>query len=141
MELHYKAAEKHGIEVRYNTRATALLQGASGVEGVRVIANGAQQEIRARAVVLACGGFEANREMRTRYLGPGWDMAKVRGTRYNTGDGISMALDIGAQSYGQWSGCHSVAWERYAPDFGDVESPHCRLSPQLSVQHHGQCGG
>ena len=74
--------------------------------------------------MLACGGFEANREWRTRYLGPGWDMAKVRGTRYNTGDGISMALEIGAQSYGQWSGCHSVAWERYAPDFGDVNAPH-----------------
>jgi tricarballylate dehydrogenase len=124
MELHYKAAEKHGVPVRYNTQAIALLQGAAGVEGVRALVNGTPQEFGAKAVVLACGGFEANREMRTRYLGPGWDMAKVRGTRYNTGDGISMALDIGAQSYGQWSGCHSVAWERYAPDFGDVETPH-----------------
>jgi tricarballylate dehydrogenase len=124
MELHYKAAEKHGIPVRYNAQAISLLQGAAGVEGVRALVNGTQQEIGAKSVVLACGGFEANREMRTRYLGPGWDMAKVRGTRYNTGDGISMALDIGAQSYGQWSGCHSVAWERYASDFGDVESPH-----------------
>ena len=124
MELHYKAAEKHGVPVRYNTQAIALLQGAMGVEGVRALVNGTPQEFGAKAVVLACGGFEANREMRTRYLGPGWDMAKVRGTRYNTGDGISMALDIGAQSYGQWSGCHSVAWERYAPDFGDVETPH-----------------
>jgi len=124
MELHYKAAEKHGVPVRYNTQAIALLQGATGVEGVRAVVNGTPQEFGAKAVVLACGGFEANREMRTRYLGPGWDMAKVRGTRYNTGDGISMALDIGAQSYGQWSGCHSVAWERYAPDFGDVETPH-----------------
>jgi len=124
MELHYKAAEKHGVPVRYNTQAIALLQGTTGVEGVRALVNGTPQEFGAKAVVLACGGFEANREMRTRYLGPGWDMAKVRGTRYNTGDGISMALDIGAQSYGQWSGCHSVAWERYAPDFGDVETPH-----------------
>ena len=124
MELHYKAAQKHGIPVRYNAQAISLLHGAAGVEGVRALVNGTQQEIGAKSVVLACGGFEANREMRTRYLGPGWDMAKVRGTRYNTGDGISMALDIGAQSYGQWSGCHSVAWERYASDFGDVESPH-----------------
>ena len=36
------------------------------------------------------------RKWRTRYLGPGWDLAKVRGTRFNTGDGIRMALDIGA---------------------------------------------
>src|SRR6478672_8783897 len=85
--------------------------------------DGAEEEIQARAVVLASGGFEANREWRTRYLGPGWDMAKVRGTRYNTGDGIRMALDIGAQAYGQWSGCHSVSWERYAPDFGELDRP------------------
>lgn len=122
VEFLYKAAEKHGIAVRYGTQAKDLLRGPGSIEGVRVIANGVEEVIRARSVVLACGGFEANREWRTRYLGPGWDMAKVRGTRYNTGDGIRMALDIGAQSYGQWSGCHAVAWERYAPDFGDLES-------------------
>ncbi len=49
-------------------------------------------------------------------------MPKVRGTRYNTGTGIRMALDVGAQSNGQWSGCHAVSWERYAPDFGEVAS-------------------
>ena len=63
MDLHYKAAEKHGVTVRYGVRAMSLLQGRAGVEGVRALANGAQEEIRAGAVVLACGGFEANREM------------------------------------------------------------------------------
>ena len=120
----YKAAEAQGIDVRYGVQAKGLVVDERGVCGVRVVANGRESVIDAKAVVLACGGFEANREMRTRYLGPGWDMAKVRGTRYNTGDGIQMALDIGAQSYGQWSGCHSVAWERYATDFGDVDHPH-----------------
>jgi len=124
MDLQYKAVAKHGISVLYKTQAVSLLRGKDGVEGVRVVSEGVERPLRARAIVLACGGFEANREWRTRYLGPGWDMAKVRGTRYNTGDGIRMALDIGAQSYGQWSGCHSVAWERYAPDFGDVDNPH-----------------
>ena len=57
---------------------------------------------------------------RTRYLGPGWELAKVRGTRFNTGDGIRMALDIGAAPYGNWSGCHAVAWDRNAPEFGDL---------------------
>ncbi len=51
------------------------------------------RELRAKSVVLACGGFEANPEWRTRYLGPGWDLAKVRGSRYNIGDGIRMALE------------------------------------------------
>jgi len=118
----YKAAEQRGVQVRYGVRARSLVRGPDGIEGVRATVGGREEVIGARAVVLACGGFEANREMRTRYLGPGWDMAKVRGTRYNTGDGIAMALDVGAQSYGQWSGCHSVQWERYAPDFGDLDA-------------------
>ena len=125
MDSHFRIAEKEGIPIRYNTRAVSLIRGRSGaVAGVRALVDGTETEFHSRAVVLACGGFEANREMRTRYLGPGWEIAKVRGTRYNTGDGIQMALDHGAQSYGQWSGCHSVAWERYATDFGEVEAPH-----------------
>jgi tricarballylate dehydrogenase len=122
VEAEYRAAARHGVDIRYGTRATALLHGRHGIEGVRVAADGVEEPLRTGAVVLACGGFEANREWRTRYLGPGWDMAKVRGTRYNTGDGIRMALDIGAQSHGQWSGCHSVSWERHAPEFGDIDS-------------------
>jgi tricarballylate dehydrogenase len=43
----------------------------------------------------------------------------VRGSRFDTGDGIKMALDIGAQPYGHWSSCHSVAWDLNAPPFGD----------------------
>ena len=119
----YKAAEKYGVDIRYGSQAIDLIRGRGGVQGVRVVENGIAAEISAKAVVLAAGGFEANREWRARYLGPGWDMAKVRGTRYNTGDGIRMALDIGAQAYGQWSGCHSVSWERYAPDFGELDRP------------------
>jgi tricarballylate dehydrogenase len=71
--------------------------------------------------VLAAGGFQSNAEWRTRYLGPGWDLAKVRGTRFNTGDGIRMALDVGAMPAGNWSGCHAVGWDRNAPEFGDLD--------------------
>jgi tricarballylate dehydrogenase len=59
-------------------------------------------------------------EMRTRYLGPLWELAKVRGTRFNTGDGIRMALEIGAMPTGNWSGGHAVGWDRNAPEFGDL---------------------
>jgi len=45
----------------------------------------------------------------------------VRGTRFNTGDGIRMALEIGAMPWGNWSGCHAVGWDRNAPPFGDRE--------------------
>jgi tricarballylate dehydrogenase len=57
--------------------------------------------------------------MRSRYLGPNWDLAKVRGTRFNTGAGLRMALDIGARAYGHWSCAHSSFWELNAPEYGD----------------------
>ena len=114
------AAHKRGIAIHYRTRALDLLFDGSRVEGVRVRGDDGVKELRAKAVVLACGGFEANAEWRTRYLGPGWDLAKVRGSRFNTGDGIRMALAIGASPCGNWSGCHAVQWEMNAPEFGDL---------------------
>jgi tricarballylate dehydrogenase len=114
------ACEKAGIEIVYETRARELLTEDGHVVGVRVIQGGETKEIRARSVVLASGGFEANTEWRTRYLGPGWDMAKVRGSRFNLGDGIRMALEIGASPTGQWSGAHAVQWDMNAPEFGDL---------------------
>ena len=70
--------------------------------------------------MLACGGFEANAEMRARYLGPSWDLARVRGSRFNTGDGLRMALDIGAMPYGHWSGCHASSWDFNAPEVNEL---------------------
>jgi tricarballylate dehydrogenase len=115
-----EAAKKRGIEIRYQTRALDLLYNGSRIEGVRVRSNDQVSELRGKSVVLACGGFEANPEWRTRYLGPGWDLAKVRGSRFNAGDGIRMALSIGASPRGNWSGCHAVGWEMNAPEFGDL---------------------
>jgi len=114
------AAKKAGIEVRYDTRVASLIYDGERVSGVRAQEKGKPVELRAKTVVLACGGFEANPEWRTRYLGPGWELAKVRGTRFNVGDGLRMALDIGAAPYGNWSGCHATGWDRYAPEFGDI---------------------
>src|SRR5882757_3750765 len=116
----FTALEKNGIDVAYEARGEHLIADDDGVHGVVAKIEGVTTSIKAKAVVLACGGFEANAEMRTRYLGPGWDLAKVRGTRFNTGDGIRMALDIGAGPCGNWSGCHAVQWEMNAPEFGDL---------------------
>lgn len=116
----FAIAKERGVEVWYEAKGMKLLtDDRGGVCGVRVQSPGGMRDVAARSVVLACGGFEANAEMRTRYLGPGWELVKVRGVPYNTGDGIRMALDVGAQSYGHWSGCHAVAWDLNAPPTGD----------------------
>ena len=109
-------ASNSGVEIRYGARALGLRRRRGGGFDVQL----ADETVAADAVVLACGGFEANPAWRARYLGPGWDLAKVRGTRFNTGDGIRMAIELGAANRGNWSGCHAVAWDLNAPEFGDL---------------------
>jgi tricarballylate dehydrogenase len=120
VDAHMSAAAKNDIAVFHQARATSLIHDDDGVHGVNVRYQGKTRALRSKVVVLAAGGFESNPEWRTRYLGPGWDLAKVRGTRFNTGDGIRMALDAGASPCGNWSGCHAVGWDRNAPEFGDL---------------------
>lgn len=115
-----REAERLGIRIEYGARAMSLIAGVEGVHGVVVRQSGALREERADAIVLASGGFQANTEWRTKYLGPNWELAKVRGTMFNTGDGIHMGLEAGASPQGNWSGCHAVAWDRNAPEFGDL---------------------
>ena len=115
----FESALECGIDVRYEHKLTALRSQGARVTGATVRTPHGDQEIAADAVVLGAGGFEANIEMRTRYLGPGWDLAKVRGSRFNTGDAIRAALDVGAQPFGNWSGAHAVAWDLNAPPTGN----------------------
>ncbi len=91
VEMLTQPAAKHGIELRYGARATELIVDDDGVHGAVARIAGRGTSIRAKSVVLACGGFEANHEWRTRYLGPGWDLAKVRGTAGRIGEKRAMA--------------------------------------------------
>ncbi len=120
-DMLFKIAEDAGITVAYETGATRLeLDDRGAVRSLEVRGPDGRRSIASRAVVLAAGGFEANTEMRARYLGPDWELAKVRGTRFNTGDAIRMALEAGAQPHGHWSSCHAVAWDLLAPPTGDL---------------------
>ncbi len=116
----FDRATKDGVEIRYASKATRLLADRQGrIAGIEIRGAEGPYEVHCRSVVLASGGFEANAEWRCRYLGPDWELAKIRGTPYNNGDGIKMALDIGAQPFGHWSSCHAVAWDLNAPPYGD----------------------
>lgn len=115
-----RECERLGVTIEYGSHVRGLIADADGVRGLTVRQNGVDRDEFADGVVLACGGFQSNAEWRTKYLGPNWELAKVRGTSSNTGDGIRMALEIGASPAGNWSGCHAVQWDRNAPEFGDL---------------------
>ena len=104
-------AEKRGARIVYDTAALSLLQHDSGaIAGVRAVGPGAASiEFGASAVVLGCGGFEGNPEMQTRYMGPRslYLRPVCRGGYYNKGEGIQMALAIGAAPCGDYGSYHA----------------------------------
>jgi len=115
-----KAAVSRGIRIEYETRAVRLIEDGGRITGIRVRRDQRDSTISCRSVVLATGGYSSNLEWRSRYLGRNWDLVKVRGTRFNMGTGIQMALDIGAEAAGNWTTCHAAGWDRNAPEYGDL---------------------
>ena len=115
----YAAVERRGIEVRYSSPVVDLVMEGNTCRGV-VVRTGDRDEVIDGVVILASGGFESNPEMRQRWLGPGWDLVKVRGTRFNMGIPLEAAMRQGAQPFGHWGGCHAVPLDYHAPDWGDL---------------------
>jgi tricarballylate dehydrogenase len=103
-----RAAEAAGVAFRYSCAADQLTQehGDNGaVTGVRVASG---EILPASAVILACGGFQANAAMMREHFGDGGDRVPLLAprARFNSGDGIRMALELGADDSGEWDGMH-----------------------------------
>lgn len=130
---HTAEAQRTGVEIRYGADVVELHLGDAAERGVTYRdAEGVRHRVTAPSIVLAAGGFESDPERRARYLGAGWERAFVRGTPTNTGDVLELALNAGAAAYGDWSSCHSVAWDAGAdPTSGDRE-----LTNQLTRQSY-----
>lgn len=104
------AARKAGIRFEWETTALSLVTDDDGtVTGVIGRASGGKRRVHHGAVVLACGGFEGNAEMQARYYGE--SALHVRpiclGGYYNKGEGIQMALNIGAAPCGNFGMFHA----------------------------------
>jgi tricarballylate dehydrogenase len=75
-----EACRGHSIDVFYSSSACELLADDDTVTGVRTRQRDGFVDFKGQ-VILACGGFEASARLRRQYLGEGWDMVVVRGTR------------------------------------------------------------
>ena len=118
-DMELAAFKKLGGDIRFNSGVTELINENRRVVGVKV----GETALKADAVILACGGFEANDEMRVEHFGPNWAKAKVRGTPNNTGDGLTMAKAVGAASFGLFDGCHATPMDLHMADYGGLHLP------------------
>lgn len=115
-----KIAEARGVDLRFDSPVSAILGDLRRVEGVGVSGPDGRYDLKAKAVIACAGGFQANAEMRARYLDGATDRMKVRGSRHDTGEVLRMLLDLGVQPAGEWRSGHMSPIDANAPD---VETP------------------
>jgi tricarballylate dehydrogenase len=103
------AAKQAGVKLLYATSGTRLRMVEGRVRGIEIQSgDGATTTLDADAIVLACGGFQGNAAMMRAHFGPACETVKLisPGTRFDSGDGIRIAIDQGARVSGDWNGMH-----------------------------------
>jgi tricarballylate dehydrogenase len=117
INAYYDTASRLGVEIAYESEVGELTIRDGEFLSAIVFRNGAPQEIPARAIVLAAGGFEANIPWLKEYWGDAADNFIIRGTRHNQGRMLKELLKHGAKAVGNPRGCHAVALDARAPKF------------------------
>jgi tricarballylate dehydrogenase len=117
LNTYYQAAQRMGIEIRYNVMVEDLVLENDRLEAVQIRNGDAQELIRGGAVVVAAGGYEANIEWMKRHWGDAADNFVVRGTPYNDGRLLATLLRHGAKAIGDPKGFHAIAVDARAPKF------------------------
>ena len=104
-----RAARQAGVSFRHGCAAQELVTDKGRIAGLVVTQDDVRATIAADAVILACGGFQGNSAMMREHFGAGAETMRLLspGTRFNTGDGIRMALALGADRAGDWNGMHA----------------------------------
>lgn len=124
-EAERAALLRAGGRIEYGLAAQSLLVEDGHVRGVTARReDGSTVDLRAQGVILGCGGFESSRELRRDFMGEEWEAARVRGTPHNTGDGLLMALELGAARHGLYSGAHATPMDRHMKEYGNLDIPH-----------------
>jgi tricarballylate dehydrogenase len=117
MNAYYETARRRGIRILYNAEVVALNLNGGGFESATALVNGIPVELRAKAVVFAAGGFEANIEWLKEAWGEAAENFLIRGTPFNKGRVLKLLLDGGAEPVGDPRQCHAVAIDARAPKF------------------------
>jgi tricarballylate dehydrogenase len=116
LEQWREIASRLGVEIQYESRVCKLYGNDRRIDGVRVSAPEGEYDLLADSVILCAGGFQADPEMRARYLGANADLMKVRGSKHDTGEVLQMALGLGAKAAGHWQGAHATPIDKNFPD-------------------------
>ncbi|MEH6776533.1 MAG: FAD-dependent tricarballylate dehydrogenase TcuA, partial [Cereibacter changlensis] len=118
VNAYYNTAEALGVTVVYEAQVRHVHRDGQAITHLDVeIAKAPPVTIRAKAFVLASGGFQADLDWLARAWGPSARNFLIRGTPYNRGVVLKDMLDQGADSVGDPTQCHAVAIDGRAPKY------------------------
>lgn len=117
VNAYYHSAEQLGIEIHYEAKVTDLEIDGDTFKSATFTHEGAEHKVRAKAVVIACGGFQANLEWLEEAWGPAAKNFLVRGTPYNRGDILKVLLAKGAKQISDAMQGHCVAIDARSPKY------------------------
>jgi tricarballylate dehydrogenase len=117
VNAYYDSAERLGIEVHYEAKVTGVDIDGDAFKSATFSYQGAEHKVRAKAVVFACGGFQANLEWLREAWGPPADNFLVRGTPYNRGDVLKLLIANGAKTVSDATQGHCVAIDARSPKY------------------------
>lgn len=117
VNAYYRTAEAQGVEVLYDAEVQDLQLEDGFFTAATVVRDGASHRVRAKALVAAAGGFEANIPWLKESWGEIAENFLIRGTPYNQGRVLRVLLDRGAKQIGDPKQCHAVAIDGRAPKF------------------------
>ena len=117
INAYYDAASRLGVQVAYESEVRELKVRDGEFLSALALLKGALHEVKAKAIVIASGGFEANIPWLKEYWGDAADNFVIRGTKHNQGQMLKELLKHGAKPVGDPRGCHAVAVDARAPKF------------------------
>lgn len=138
MNAYYASAERLGVRVVYNAEVVDLNVTDGEFQSASVLVEGKPVQVRARVMVAASGGFEANLDWLREAWGPAAENFLIRGTPYNKGLVLKRLLELGVESVGDAKEAHMVAIDARAPKFdgGIVTRLDC-VSRGIVVNNNG----
>ena len=117
MNAYYDTACRLGVQVAYEAEVRELALRDGEFLSATAICDGKSHEFKAKAIVVASGGFEANIPWLKEYWGEAAENFIIRGTKHNQGQMLKELLRHGAKPVGNPRGCHAVALDARAPKF------------------------
>ena len=113
----YNWAERIGVTCIYDTEVQDLILEDGFCLGAKIVSRGFPQTIKARSLVVASGGFQANIGWMKDYWGEGAENFIIRGTPYAQGRILKSLLAQGAARIGDPTQCHAIALDARGPKF------------------------